>query len=371
MSGFTFLTASCTGADVAEESRASFAAVDAALGARGMTFQDIVRMRLLYTGRTDFAEMNSVREPLFRSIFADGGFPSSVGFITGGRGGSSPRFEVEVVACRGKRTAFSPKAVRLFGGVQPPFVHVTEAGGVAFVSGQTAFEPDGTYVARSPGDQARKVLATIEPILAEVDRSVEDVLAVSLFLGPDARGPGFADVRRALEQFLAEVGDPAPTVTCVGVEALIFEGMSVGVEAVAGAPAGVRTTAMGAIGPPPDLTPLSPRVSAARSGDLVTASVTVAADEPLVAIGRAAASLAEAIAEVTSVVAPGALVTGWFAPPVTHRTIELELGAALQDSLPDAVVTPVPMRPVEGSEAITLEVYASCSSTPSKAAAPR
>ena len=238
---FTFAAAEGAGIDVAEASRASFAAVEFELAARGAQFADVVRTRLLYTARDDHPVMNQAREPLFRSAFADGDFPTSGGFVTGGRGDGSPGLVLQVVSRPGKRTAFSPAVIRRWGGVQPPFVHVAEVAGIAFVSGQTAFEADGTFPPRGPGEQARKVLSTFAPILAEVGRSVSDLLAITLFVAPEAAGDAFAEVLEALEELLAMVPEPTPVVTCIGAEALVFDGAFVGAEAVAGAPGGVRT----------------------------------------------------------------------------------------------------------------------------------
>jgi enamine deaminase RidA (YjgF/YER057c/UK114 family) len=357
VSGFTFAAAEGAGIDVAEASRASFEAVEAGLHAREAQFADIVRTRLLYSARADHPVMNQAREPLFRSVFADGDFPTSGGFVTGGRGDGSPRFGLEVVARSGKRTAFSPAVIRRWGGVAPPFVHVAEVAGVAFVSGQTAFETDGTFPLRGPGEQARKVLSTFAPILAEVGRTVANLLAITLFVAPEAAGDAFAGVRDALDELLSKVGDPPPVITCVGAEALVFNGAYVGAEAVAGAPGALRNVCRVE---DPRAVALALGSTAARSGDLVVASVAVSEERGAAAIDVAAGALADAVAGVGGKVAPGALVTAFHAPPLTRDDIE-ELSGALQGTFPEVIVNPVPMRPARGVETLLLEAYASTS----------
>jgi enamine deaminase RidA (YjgF/YER057c/UK114 family) len=355
VSGFTFAAAEGEGIDVAEASRASFEAVQAGLSAHGAQLADIVRTRLLYTARADHPVMNQAREPLFRSVFADGAFPTSGGFVTGGRGDGSPRFGLEVIARPGKRTAFSPAVVRRWGGVQPPFVHVAEVAGIAFVSGQTAFESDGTFPERGPGEQARKVLGTLAPILAEVGRTVSDLLAITLFVAPEAAGDAFAEVRDALDELLAQVPDPPPVVTCIGAEALVFDGAYVGAEATAGAPDEPRNACRVEDQASGTCTLGS---TAARSGELVVATVAVCETSADAAIEIAARALADGVLGVGGPVAPGALVTAFYAPPLT-RSDTAALSGALEQAFPDAIVHPVPMRPARGAETLLLEACAS------------
>lgn len=336
---FALLRVGMPASDIVAESQATYEQLDRELRGRGLAMHDVVRMRMLFTGQGDLAQMNTVREPMFREIFADGQFPSTAGFVTGPRGGAA-RFEMEVLAHAAKRTGCSDEVVLRYGGKRAPFVHVTEAGGVAFVSGQTAYEPDGTFVPRSPGAQAEKVLGTIAPILAEVDRTVSDLMSVSLFVGPAARGDAFADVRSAVDAFVATIDSPAPVVTCVGVENLVFDGAAVGVEAVAGGRGGDRC--------------VSADSTAARAGELLVASAVGDGVESAIARLRAG------VGELTDAVEPGALVTAWYAAPLTRADVQDVVGPALADLVPDCVVTPVPIHSAAGEpHGAVLELYAS------------
>jgi enamine deaminase RidA (YjgF/YER057c/UK114 family) len=351
MTGFTFLKVAETGEDVVAETTASFAAVSEALDAAGLSMRDLVKIRLLYTERSDFPQMNSVRNPLFRSIFTDDDFPSATGVCTGGsgEGGSSPRFELEVIAAPQKQVRYADEVVRRFGDVTPPYAHVNVANGAAFLSGQGAFDTDGVFRASGPVEEATKALATFQHSLARADRSIEDVIAVTTYLKLSVMTPLEVDaVLAKVRDFVATLGSPVPTVTCVGVDDLAFEGMTVEIEVIAGAPGGDRVTST--------LVParwaggsLAGGSTALRSGGLVVGSASAGSAR------EAADVLARAVSEVGGI-SPGALLTAWYTPDLERVVVDTEAAAALGGTIPSLV----PMPPGPGSDpgsCVTLELF--------------
>jgi enamine deaminase RidA (YjgF/YER057c/UK114 family) len=343
MSGMTFLTVSRTAEDVPGEARASFAAVDEALAAEGLTFRDIVKTRLLYSVREDFPEMNSVRDPLYRSVFTSDDFPAATGVITGGRGSSSPRFELEVIAAPGKAVTNSDGVVRRFGEVIPPFSHLNEASGIAFMSGQGAFDLDAVFRAGSAGEEAAKALATFDATLPDAGRTPADIVALTVYLTPPAAsGAAYDEVMAVVAAYVGRAGGAAPVITCVGVLDLAFEGMTVEIEAVAGPPGAEHRVAAGPAAPS-GLGPLPLGSSAVQAGGVVVATATSAT------VSAAAAALAASVQEVGGLTgAP--LVTVW-------HTHEQDGVAAVQAALPGAVVSLVPMAAGPGVAAVTLELF--------------
>jgi enamine deaminase RidA (YjgF/YER057c/UK114 family) len=337
---FRFTAAASAADDVRSESALSFAAVAAALEAAGGRFEDIARTRLLYTSADDYQAMSAVRAPLFRERLADVGYPAASGFVTGGRGGGSPRFEIEVIAHPQRRTANSPAVVHRFGDVVPPFAHANEAGGIVFVSGQTAFNLDGTFPQRTATEQAEKVLGTLEPILSEFARSLSDLIGLTIFIAPSVSPADFVEVEGCVRRFLADCG-ARPVVTWLGIQALIFPGAVLGMEAVAGFHAAAVK---------------APDGNAARCGELIVASAT--AGGPVAqAVTQAADDLGRAIAQTGARPQRGGLVTAWFARGGREEVLKL-VRDALGDLVPDPTISVAPMRAITSDETIMIELYA-------------
>ena len=352
---FAFLREHVVADDVAGESRGALAAVTQRLAQRGLSLADVAKMRMLYTEPSDYVEMNTVRDPLFRETFRDDDFPCATGVITGGRGGASPRVEFEVVACDRRVAANSSQVIRQFGDMVPPFVHLNDAGGVALVSGQGGFDLQGRLVGATPAEQARAAFATMAPILAEGGRTLADVAAVTAYVVPAAcRGADGAAIFAELRRFVDGLGDPAPLVTCLGVRDLAFAGMLVEVDVVAGPPGAARAahpgsgvTALGAV------TRASARTTC---GPLVLASVTGRdAEDGAAAIAVAVAELAVALEGVE--LAPGALLTAWHDAGVERDALE----AAVAARWPAAQRTVAPMQVHDGRRAVTLELMGQAS----------
>jgi enamine deaminase RidA (YjgF/YER057c/UK114 family) len=337
---FRFAAAACAADDVGTESALSFAALEATLEAAGGRFEDIARTRLLYTSADDYQAMSAVRAPLFHERFADMGYPAAAGFVTGGRGGGPPRFEIEVIAHPHRRTANSPAVVHRFGGVVPPFAHANEAGGIVFVSGQTAFNLDGSFPHRSATEQAEKVLGTLEPILSEFARSLSDLIGLTIFIAPSVSPADFVGVEGCVRGFLADCG-ATPVITWLGIQALIFPGAVLGMEAVAGSH---------------DEAVKAPEANATRCGELILASAT--AGGPVAqAVTQAVGDLDRAIAQTGARPQPGGLVTAWFAAGEREEVLEL-VRDALHDLVPAPTISAAPMRAIAGDETVTIELFA-------------
>jgi 2-iminobutanoate/2-iminopropanoate deaminase len=347
MTGFEFLSVACPGATVTEETTATFAAVEQHLRSRGLGLADVLRTRLLYTARADYPEMGQVREPLFRDVFSDGGYPAAAGFATGGRGGASPRFELEIVAARPKTVRNSPQVIRAFAGVEPPFSHATAADGVIFVSGQTAFELDGSFPDRTPGEQARKVLGTLAPIVAEFGATVGDVIALTVFVDAGVDDAAFADIQQAIVAFTDSAGAHPPVVTCVDVTELVFPGAQVGMEAVA-------------VMPGTDVLRSSGRCRLAAVDSFFAASASSPAGASAgSAFDAAARELGLAIQETGIEPAAGALVTVWYTGDA-RAAAQASARRVLASQLPDAQLTLVPLQPRTGAPAVIFEIYGAC-----------
>jgi enamine deaminase RidA (YjgF/YER057c/UK114 family) len=351
MADFTFLKVAESGDDVVAEARATFAAASDALEAAGLTLRDLVKVRLLYTDRSDFPQMNSVRDPLYRSIFVDDDFPSATGVCTGGTHSAAlPRFEMEVIAAPGKEVGYAEEVVRRFGEVNSPYAHVNVAAGAAFLSGQTAFDTDGVFRASGPVEEAEKALATFGYSLAQVGRRVEDIVAVTTYLKLSAMTDDeIGGVLARVGEFVSGLATPAPVVTCVGVDDLAFEGMTIEIEAIAGMPgASTGARASGVLPARWSGGLLAGGSTAVCSGGLVVGSATAESAEEA---GRA---LGQSVAEVGGTM-PGALLTAWYSPQSVRETVARQAAEAL----PDAVCSLVPMASAgdDGAPWVTLELF--------------
>lgn len=106
-----------------------------------------------------------------------------------------------------------------------------DGGALLFVSGQVAFDPDGTLVGK--GDMARQteqVFENIKAILEANDASFDTVVKISTFMTDMSQLPAMRDVRARY------LSDPPPASTTVEVAALFRPEVLIEVEAVAAVP---------------------------------------------------------------------------------------------------------------------------------------
>lgn len=108
------------------------------------------------------------------------------------------------------------------------YSHGIVVGPVLYTSGQTSRDISGNIVGLgSSGEQTAQALRNLSNVLQEAQLSVEDVVALRVFLCPQA---ALDEVTRALGQFL---GSHSPAITFVMVKGLAYEEYLVEVEAVA------------------------------------------------------------------------------------------------------------------------------------------
>jgi enamine deaminase RidA (YjgF/YER057c/UK114 family) len=214
------------------EAQRVFSDLEQDLAEYGLSLADVVKLRFFYTSLADFPDMNQVREPLFRARFAHGQFPSSTGVITGGRGGTQPRFELEVIAHAGKVAFNAPGVIEEWEGVRPPFSHANIAGGLIFISGQGAYNDDGGLLSDDPTEQASASLGVLTKILAQAGCDTADVLSLTAYLTPIA-----LKSRSAIEAQLGQYLTGAAIATVIPVTGLAFPGMEVEIEVCARAKA--------------------------------------------------------------------------------------------------------------------------------------
>jgi enamine deaminase RidA (YjgF/YER057c/UK114 family) len=100
-----------------------------------------------------------------------------------------------------------------------------------FVSGQVAANREG--VVQAPGDlraQTRLALENLRTALRAAGADTTDIVKLTLFVVGLRPGDGAA-IREIRQEYLCR--DPAPAVTLIGVEALVFEGLRIEIEAIA------------------------------------------------------------------------------------------------------------------------------------------
>lgn len=103
-----------------------------------------------------------------------------------------------------------------------------------FVSGQVATDAGGTV--HAPGDlaaQARLAFENLRIALRAAGGDTTDIVKLNIYVVGLRPGDG-AIIRAIREPYLC--ADPAPAVTLVGVEALVFAGLRIEVEAIAALP---------------------------------------------------------------------------------------------------------------------------------------
>lgn len=367
--GFAFVTAHVDpGADIAPgdvraEAIGCFAMVEERLRALGLEFTDIVKTRLLYTEREDFPEMNSVRDPLYRGRFAPGGFPSATGLVTGGRDGAVPRFEMEVIARRGRTPLMADGVVRRWGDVSPPFTHANVAGDAVFLSGQGPWNEAGELLGTTTAEQVTATLGTVVPILAAAGRTMADVVSMTAYLTP--AGMRSADpATGALLEFLEAHGlDAAPPIlTVLPVDDLAFPGMEVEIEVIAGPP-GRRGVRMGSAAPTRSPVGLLPAVaSAAAVGDLLLAgagevSASGDAQEAAECARDALARVEDALVDIGHRPSELGLVSVWFSPRQARAEV-LEAVSGITAGWGAPIVSAVPMPAGAGAPvAVAVEAF--------------
>lgn len=124
-------------------------------------------------------------------------------------------------------------------GLMPPrdFSHalrVTGASGYVFVSGQVAVDATGAVC--FPGDlpaQTRLALENLRTALRAAGAETTDIVKLNIYVAGLRPGDG-AVIRQIRREYLCD--DPAPAVTLIGVEALVFEGLRIEIEAIAALP---------------------------------------------------------------------------------------------------------------------------------------
>ena len=318
------------------ESEEVFAELERTLRKGGLEFHDIVKTRLFYTVRSDYPEMNQVRDPLFRSRFSTGNFPAATGVITGGRGGARPHFELEVIAHPAKRALNAPGVIQEWKGVRPPFSHANIAGGVLFVSGQGAFNDKGALTATDPLAQAIATLPVLTKILEAADCECDDILCLTVYLTPPATLQRDAVVA-AISAYLGQIkhGEP-PIFTVIAVNELAFPGMEVEIELCARAPqAGVvsrgKSTKSIATGP----------AQATRHESFLFARSEVRRDDKsAVCFDQSFSALCTALGGVDAGPANMRMMTVWFSPAADRNQLE---HLAEQVIGPDVALTLAPM----------------------------
>ena len=342
MSEIVFVKVAQEGPDVAAEARASFAAADKALAKHGLSLKNVFKTRLHYTTRQVWADLYHVREPLYAATFLDGGFPASTGLITGGRGGASPVLEIELTAAAGKSVLDDENVAHVFGGRTTSFSHLGEANGIAFLTGQSAFDAKGNITVSSFAEEAEQTLVSIEAVLKKSGRSIADIVSLGVFLGPPAAA-AYAEVRAAIDRFIQRGGGQPPAIACVGIEGLVWEGMSIEIDTVAG-PAGAPHRASQAAVAPSALGPLPRSAPAIQAGSIVTATAT--GDD----LGSALALIRKSLDGVDGV-RGSHLVTVWATRPWPQN-----IETAVHKVLPGATVSVGHMVNPAGTPAVTIEL---------------
>jgi 2-iminobutanoate/2-iminopropanoate deaminase len=283
-------------ATTTDEAQAIFDEIEASLAGRGLGIEDLVKLRFLYTSRSDFPEMNAARDPLFRSRFKTLNFPASTGVVTGGRGGVRPRLEMEVIASSGRQAFCVEGIVQEWAGVRPPFSHGTTAQEILFVSGQGPYDADGGLLTDDAVGQIEHTLDVLERVLAGGGAAPSDILGTVIYLKPAAMAE--RDQIRSMVMEFAQAGQAsAKPLIVVPVEDLAFPGLHIEIDLFARNPRAASSSAkyVGAA---------TASALSARQGDFVFATAT---GED---VASALLSLAEAKAGVEAADAKG-ITTIW------------------------------------------------------------
>jgi enamine deaminase RidA (YjgF/YER057c/UK114 family) len=328
------------------EAELVFAALERTLRDAGLAFRDVVKTRLFYAFRSDYPEMNQVRGPLFRSRFADGGFPAATGVITGGRDGARPQFELEVIAHANRRAFNAPGVIQEWNGVRPPFSHAVIAGDVLFVSGQGAFDDKGELAAPDPIGQTIATLPVLTKILEAAGCDRGDILSLTAYLTPPAQ-VHVDQVAAEIETYLRDNGrGEPPIVTIISVNELAFPGMEVEIELCARAPqddrsASTRTATAG------------PAKATRHKSFLYGRSEVRQGSDPESCFDRSWSALREALGGLDARPSDIRMMTVWFSPMRDRARLE---AIAKQALAPGVGLTLAPM-PDDGPCTIILEAF--------------
>lgn len=354
-------------ATVALEAEAAFRQVDSQLSARGLDLSKIVKMRLWYTGLQDFPDMNGVRDPLFRRTFPHESWPASSGFVTGGRGGATPRFEAEVIAHPEQHGHSTDAAIQQWGDVRPPYSHANTAGPLVFLSGQGGYLPGGTLVHAEPREQTIGALSALDGVLGAEGLTAADVVRMVVYTAPAATAR-LEDVAAEIDAHLHAHGiSEHPPTSFIEAGELAFPGMIVEIEVMAVRDAAATPpitahrrlaggTPSGADGG------VDAAADAVRVDSVVLATATAARASSTVA-ASAADLLAAAVerldacrADLGSTPELGSLVTVWFSPP-SERAAVTDAALALFPDTAALSVQPMPAR--QGVPRVVVELVSS------------
>lgn len=336
---------------VVDEVRAVFARAMADFEAAGLTLSNLVKVRFFYTELTDAAAMNQVRNEVYPLELRDGVWPASTGVVTGGRGGSAPRFECQLIAGSTNRAHRSTEVVAVWGESAPKFSHAHESDGLVFISGQGAYRVDGTLLGSDARTQTEGALATFARILAAAGLGTSDLVTVTAYLKPSIT-PEVELVAELIDEYCRKHAI-APVVLMVPVRELAY-GMNIEIEAVA---ARAEPT-FGAISRPSGVFAAHPRSSgAARVRDTVFAGWS-----GVLGAGTVSDALSGGLEELrarTSALGlegePRRLFTIWYSDDLERGAVESSADASLG---PTDRCTIVPMPTQNDRSALTVEMIA-------------
>jgi enamine deaminase RidA (YjgF/YER057c/UK114 family) len=299
-------------ANTAAEARYAYDTAGHAVAADGLSFRDILKTRFFFARRSDFAEMDSVRDPLFRTEFDAGDFPASTGMVTGGHADTRPFFELEVIAHSDKRVLFAPGVIRQWSGFTPPFSHATVAGGVVFASGQSPYTETGELAATDPIGQAAVVLGAMGKVMSAAGCGNGALLYLTVFVSP-AVLPVLGQLREQIDSFVAQTGSQhGPMVSIVPVAQLFRPDMDLAMDFYARAPGGTST---------PSVTVGSAQAVRHESFLIATANMR-GSGSTASCFQTAAADLTGALSEIGATVADLGLVTVWYSRDLDRAELD-------------------------------------------------
>jgi enamine deaminase RidA (YjgF/YER057c/UK114 family) len=341
MTTFLALAGAPGDAGAGAEARTIFDAIDGATS----SFSNIVRLRLFYTRRSDFAPLHAVRQPYFAQRLPDMDYPATTGLITGGRAGAPPVLEAQAMLGSGKTTIYTPDVWRsIRGGSEPlPVSHGCGYDGMLFVSGQVAYDRDAQVAGETLEAQIDRAWANFAAIVAQAGSSLADLAAVTVYVVAAVSDQNAAGMDHFAARLRGTGAVRPPVVSWVGVEELFQPGLLVEIEGAVALGGGVCTAA-----PRVDLpgTPPCAPAAAVAGWSFATGVARCAGAEAIEgAVGEAWAMLADGLDQVGRTTGGLGQLTAWCEPACAGAVAEL-----LAQRAPTASITVVPLAGRSGAD---------------------
>jgi enamine deaminase RidA (YjgF/YER057c/UK114 family) len=220
--------------DIVAQSEGVMSRLAAILQSFGADLNDAVKFNIYYAGDGTMADWEIAAKVRARYFTEPG--PAATGIPLPAMRGDGIRITMEVIAMLGEDGTRLPRRHSWPEGhwdwpIHLPYKHGCLCDGLVFIGGQVSLTERAEVI--DAGDvrrQAKTSMRNIRAVLAGFDMTMADLVKVTAFFADEGREAG---LHAHLGIQSAELTDPAPAATQVGLPYLAYERMMIEIEAIA------------------------------------------------------------------------------------------------------------------------------------------